>query len=230
MKKVFIGWDKNEEVAYEVCKHSIKRHLNSNIEILPLIQKQLRDDGCYFRPIDNLSTTEFSLTRFLVPYLSGYQGFSIFMDCDFLVTHDINLLFEIIDKNKAVSVVKHDYKPQSNTKADGKPQYLYPRKNWSSMIVFNNEHPSNKKLTRDLVNLETPQFLHRFSWLSDDEIGEIPHEWNYLVGWYFDIKLPKAIHYTEGGPWFKECKNCEFSKEWLYEYFLMNNKDEFTFL
>lgn len=222
--KIYIGYDSREIVAYEVCKFSIERHnKNKNISVHPLKQNSLRELGLYNRPEDKLASTEFSLTRFLVPFLSNYQGFSIFVDCDFLYTTDIEALFESVDKTKALSVVKHDYVPNEKTKMDGKTQHIYPRKNWSSMMVFNNAHPSNKKLNLDLVNKETPQYLHRLSWLNDDEIGSIPHEWNYLVGWYDDIEKPKAIHYTEGGPWFENHKDCEFSKEWLYEFYLMKN-------
>jgi lipopolysaccharide biosynthesis glycosyltransferase len=221
MNKIFIGWDSREPVAYDVCKFSIERNTNSDIQILPLKQQELRNSEIYFRDIDKLASTEFSITRFLTPYLSEYKGFSIFMDCDFLVKDDILKLFNSVDKSKAVSVVKHDYTPIRNKKMDGKEQHIYPRKNWSSMIVFNNEHPSNKKLNLEMVNNETTQFLHRFSWLLDEEVGEISYEWNYLSGWYNDIEKPKAIHYTEGGPWFEDYKDCDFSKDWLYEYYLM---------
>jgi lipopolysaccharide biosynthesis glycosyltransferase len=208
-KKIFVGWDSREQVSYDVCEYSIQRHSNVNYPILPLKQSELRQNGLYYREIDLLASTEFSLTRFLTPYLSEYKGYSIFMDCDFLITDDIDNLFNSIDKTKAISVVKHDYTPSEKIKMDGKQQHIYPKKNWSSLIVFNNEHPSNKKLDLEMVNNQTPQFLHRFSWLSDEEIGEISYEWNYLVGWYNDIEKPKGIHYTEGGPWFPEYKDCE---------------------
>lgn len=220
MIKVFIGFDSREKIAYDVCKYSIQTR-NKDIQIIPLIQSELRSSGVYLRPEDKLASTEFSITRFLVPYLSDYKGISIFMDCDFLVLEDIKKLIDEIDLSKAISVVKHDYKPTESTKMDGKLQHHYPRKNWSSLMVFNCDHPSNKKLTKELVNNETPQYLHRLSWLDDSEIGEINHTWNYLVGWYNDIKNPKAIHFTEGGPWFKQYIDCDFSKEWLWEYYLM---------
>lgn len=219
--KIFIGWDSREPVAYKVCSFSIKRHnKNKNVSIYPLKQKTLRELGIYNRPIDNLASTEFSLTRFLIPFLSDYVGFSVFMDCDFLIQSDIQELFDTIDKSKAVSVVKHDFIPKNTTKMDGKIQHIYPRKNWSSLMIFNNAHPSNKKLTLELVNNESSQYLHRLSWLDDKEIGDIDHTWNYLVGWYNDLEKPKAIHYTDGGPWFNDYYNCDFSKEWLYEYYL----------
>lgn len=221
MSRVFIGWDSREVVAYDVCKFSIEsRTKGATIE--PLKQNDLRENKVYTRPVDQLASTEFSLTRFLVPYLSDYKGISFFMDCDFLFLEDIEELIKIIDLSKAVSVVKHNYEPDDKIKMDGKIQHYYPRKNWSSLMVFNCEHPSNKKLNLQLVNNETPQYLHRLSWLKDYEIGEIDHTWNYLVGWYKDIEKPKAIHYTEGGPWFNKYIDCDFSKEWLYEYYLMN--------
>jgi lipopolysaccharide biosynthesis glycosyltransferase len=220
--QIFIGWDSRDQDAYKVCEYSIKRRLSIDIPIFPLKQSELRERNIYQRPIDVLASTEFSLTRFLVPHLSDYKDFSIFLDCDFLVLEDIYQLLESIDKSKAISVVKHEYTPSNSKKMDGKSQHLYPRKNWSSFIVFNNQHPSNLKLTPEIVNSESPQFLHRFSWLDDNEIGEISHEWNYLVGWYSDIERPKAIHYTEGGPWFDEYINCDFSKDWLHEYYLMS--------
>jgi len=225
MNKIFIGWDSRENIAYEVCKFSIERHnKNRNVAIYALKQNDLRELGIYTRPIDNLASTEFSLTRFLVPFLSDYMGFSIFMDCDFLIQSDIQELFETIDKSKAVSVVKHNFIPKNTTKMDGKTQHIYPRKNWSSLMVFNNNHPSNKKLNIELINNESPQYLHRLSWLEDKEIGDINHTWNYLVGWYNDLEKPKAIHYTDGGPWFNDYYNCDFSKEWLHEYYLAHKQ------
>ena len=226
MNKIFIGYDSKEEVAFEVCKYSIEsRHISNQITIEALKQPLLRELGIYNRPIDQLASTEFSLTRFLTPYLSNYQGFSLFLDCDFIVLEDIQKLFDSIDKSKAVSVVKHDYNPSNKTKMNGLAQSTYPRKNWSSLMLFNNEHPSNRKLDLQAVNNETPQYLHRFSWLNDDEIGEISHKWNYLSGWYNDIERPSAIHYTEGGPWFKEHADCDFAKNWLYEYYCMKENE-----
>lgn len=223
LNKVFIGWDSRENVSFEVCRSSIEvRNKSSHLLIAPLKQKVLRDSGVYSRPIDALASTEFSLTRFLVPFLSGYEGFSLFVDCDFIFTEDINNLMAKIDPTKAVHVVQHDYQPKEGVKMDGQIQHLYPRKNWSSFILFNCAHPSNRQLTPELVNSESPQFLHRFSWLKDSEIGSISHDWNYLVGWYNDRKMPKGIHFTEGGPWFEKHEDCEFSKLWLLEFFNMS--------
>ena len=112
--------------------------------------------------------------------------------------------------------VKHNYKPSSKIKMDGRKQLIYPRKNWSSMVLWNCSHPENKKLNIKTVNNETGKYLHRFGWLKNNLIGEIDYSWNWLVGWYKKNKknIPNAIHYTEGGPWFKNYKNCDFSSEW----------------
>jgi lipopolysaccharide biosynthesis glycosyltransferase len=143
----------------------------------------------------------------------------LFIDCDFLYKENIEKLFQLTDPRYAVMCAKHDYTPKEGTKMDGQQQYQYPRKNWSSMMLFNCEHPSNKELTKELVNDPDVdgKFLHRFSWLKDQEIGSIPYQWNWLVGWYNEPEdgRPKALHYTEGGPWFKEYERCEYAVDWL---------------
>jgi lipopolysaccharide biosynthesis glycosyltransferase len=196
-----------------------------------LIQSQLRESGTYNRPVDKLAATEFSLTRFLVPHLAGKEGYAIFADCDFLFLTDIRDVLKEVDSTKAISVVKHDYQPKEDTKMDGCIQHPYPRKNWSSFIVFNCSHPSVQALTPDVVNTAEPAFLHRFSWLNDEEIGELDKGWNYLEGWYEPLydKL-RAIHYTLGGPWFDNKKECDFAAEWLNEYqaYLQNHVLEFV--
>ena len=129
---------------------------------------------------------------------------------DIIFIEDIKELFDQIDKRYAVMCVHHDYTPKEGEKMDGQKQLNYPRKNWSSMMLFNCEHPKNRKLTKEFINNPDidGKFLHRFSWLSDNQIGKLSHEWNWLVGWYKEPQdgKPKALHYTEGGPWFKEYK------------------------
>lgn len=213
--KVFIGYDIREDIAFQVCEYSIKKH-NSTAEVIPLKQKDLRESGIYTRAIDPLSSTEFTFTRFLVPYLSDYTGWAVFVDCDFVFVDDVKKLFDEADNKYAVMVVKHNYSPSEGLKMDGCKQLPYPRKNWSSTILWNCGHPLNRKLTPDIVNTETGQFLHRFQWLNDEKIGELQPEWNWLVNWYREPKdgSPKAIHYTEGGPWFKEYRRCQYHKVW----------------
>lgn len=219
--KVFVGYDSREDVAYQVCKFSILKH-QPKAEIIPIRQDLLRLSGKYYRSHEEQASTEFSYTRFLTPHLSNYQGWSLFCDCDFLWLCDINELFNLCDDRYAVSVVKHNYQPINKTKMDGQPQINYPRKNWSSLILWNCSHPSNKKVNIKFVNESSPQELHRFSWLLDDEIGDLPFEWNWLVGWYKD-GTPKALHYTEGGPWFKGYEYCDYSEHWKKYFEEMKN-------
>ena len=213
--KIFVGYDTREDITYQVCEYSILKH-QPTAEVIPLKQKDLRDAGIYQRPVDNLSSTEFTFTRFLVPYLSDYTGWAVFCDCDFLWTTDISELFDLADDRYAAMVVKHDYTPKEGVKMDGCRQLPYPRKNWSSLILWNCGHTSNRKLDLKTVNEETGQYLHRFQWLDDHEIGSVDHKWNWLVNWYKEPSdgSPKAIHYTEGGPWFKDYRHCEYHQVW----------------
>jgi len=219
MLKIYVGWDPREDLAWEVCRYSlVTRAVKKPIEVIPLVQSDLRARGIYKRPVDNLASTEFSLTRFLTPSLAGQGGFAVFVDCDFLFLEDINNVLNEIDPIKAVSVVKHEYLPKEGIKMDGCIQHTYPRKNWSSFMVFNCEHPSLKKLTPQLVNNAEPSFLHQFKWIDDAEIGNLSITWNYLEGWYPSSGIDlKAIHYTRGGPWFEHMKNCDFANEWITE-------------
>ena len=224
MNKVFIGYDPREDIAYQVCKYSIQSR-NPTIDVEPLIQKDLRDNGWYWRAEDKLGSTEFTFTRFLVPELMYFDGWAVFMDCDMILQTDIEELFKQADDQYAVMVAKHDYTPKPGMKMDNKTQHPYPRKNWSSVMMFNCSHPSNQKLTADLVNHPetTGKYLHRFSWLEDHEIGEISHEWNWLVGWYKESTdgNPKCLHYTEGGPWFENYRTCPYNREWKNELYKM---------
>jgi len=213
--KIFVGYDIREDIAYQVCEHSIYKH-QPNAEVLALKQRELRDSGIYTRSIDPLSSTEFTFTRFLVPYLADYKGWAVFVDCDVVFVDDVKKLFDQADDRYAVMVVKHDYTPKEGIKMDGCKQLPYPRKNWSSMILWNCGHPANKQITPEIVNSQTGQYLHRFQWLDDSEIGALDPEWNWLAGWYQEPQdgIPKAIHYTEGGPWFKEYRRCDYHKIW----------------
>ena len=213
--KVFVGYDIREDIAYQVCEYSVLKH-QSKAEVIPLKQKELRESGIYTRSVDPLSSTEFTFTRFLVPYLTDYKGWAVFVDCDFVFVEDVKKLFDQADDKYAVMVVKHDYTPKEGLKMDGCRQLPYPRKNWSSTILWNCGHHANKQITPDVVNSQTGQYLHRFQWLADDLIGELKPEWNWLAGWYQEPRdgSPKAIHYTEGGPWFKEYRRCEYHKTW----------------
>ena len=220
--KVFVGYDPREDIAYQVCKHSILTKQPA-ADVRPLVQKELRDAGWYKRPVDKLASTEFTFTRFLLPELANFKGWAVFLDCDMILTTDIKELFDQADDRYAVMCVQHDYTPKEGMKMDGQKQTVYPRKNWSSVVLFNCAHPSNARLTQDMVN-DTElngAYFHRFSWLKDEEIGELDHTWNYLVGVYDDIETPKLIHYTEGGPWFENYRDCKFHDLWKQELFDM---------
>lgn len=217
--KIFVGYDSREEIAWQVCRHSLLRNSSSDLEVIPLRQNLLRELGLYTRANDIGASTEFSLTRFLTPYLAAQSGWAIFCDCDFLFTSDITKVFEGLDPAKALYCVQHDYTPAYRVKMDGKPQTVYPRKNWSSFMIFNCDHPDVKALTPQVVNSAPPAYLHRFEWISDDNlIGALDTDWNFLEGEYPKPDyIPRVIHYTNGGPWFDEWKDCDFADLWLRE-------------
>lgn len=214
--RIFIGYDSRENIAYQVAKASLLKHSSIPLEITPIVQNDLRYRGIYQREPDALSSTEFSFTRFLTPYLAGYKGWALFCDCDFLFRGDIAAITDYMDGAKAVMCVPHEYTPSETVKMDGKAQHQYPRKNWSSFVLFNCEHPQVKMLTPEVVNTQTGMYLHRFQWLTDDLIGELPIAFNYLEGWHSkdDCPNPIAVHFTRGGPWFNEWQNVEYAAEW----------------
>ena len=219
MINIYIGWDSKEPEAYDVCKYSIEKRSSVPVNIQPLKIKKFREDKIYWRP-DDIGSTEFTITRFLVPYLNEFKGWGMFVDCDFLFLDDVAKLFENFDESKAVMVAKHDYQPTEETKFLNNKQYIYPRKNWSSLMLFNCEHCNNREMTVYNVNNVAPGFLHQFKWLKDDHIGEISHEWNWLEGHYKEPLdgSPKAVHYTRGGPWFDDWKHVEYAELWEQEY------------
>jgi hypothetical protein len=212
MFNIYVGYDSRLDDVYNVCRHSILK--NSKVNVIPVKQQQLRDKGIYYRPLDEQGSTEFTLTRFLVPLLNNYIGWSLFCDCDFLWTVDVNQVFDHRDDKYAVMVVKHDYKPKTLTKMDGRKQYFYPKKNWSSLMLFNNSRCH--MLTSNLVNTESGSYLHQFKWIDEEQIGSLSNEYNYLVG--YNTGTFKALHYTDGGPWFDQYKDTEYNKLWKKEY------------
>lgn len=215
--KIYVGYDTREDIAWQVCRHSILRNTKGPVEVYPLKQAELRELGLYTRDTDN-ATTEFSITRFLTPYLAAHEGYSIFVDCDFLVSGDIRGILDEIDPDKAIHVVQHDYTPSNMIKMDGKQQTVYPRKNWSSFMLFNGAHPDVKALTPEVVNTASPAFLHRLNWTSDDQIGALDLKWNFLEGEYAKPdSLPICVHYTNGGPWFEDWQDVDFGDEWRAE-------------
>lgn len=212
--RVFIGYDPREAVTFSVLAHSIHARASRPVSITPLILDQLK--GVFERPRDALQSTDFSFSRFLVPYLSGYRGWSIFTDCDMIVREDIAELWALRDDRYAVKCVHHEHVPSETKKFLGAVQTKYAKKNWSSVMLFNNEQC--KALTPEFVETASGLDLHQFNWLGDDRlIGELPGKWNHLVG--VDEPDPDSalVHYTIGGPYFSEYDGCEFSDEWRQE-------------
>ena len=216
--KIFIGFDKVESVAWHTMAHSILRQSSRPVAIIPVNLANLK--GLYTRARDPKQSNEFSFSRFLVPHLCNYEGYGIFFDCDMMLRTDIAEIFQAVeqDPDKAVYVVKHDYEPRDEVKFLNQVQYKYPRKNWSSVVVWNCAHPANKTVTPEFVNTATPMELHRFLWIPDDQIGDLDIRWNWLVGDYMNPPSDvKNVHWTVGGPYFIEYQDADFSEEWFKE-------------
>ena len=217
--RVFVGWDSREDIAYQVCKFSLMRRAGVPVSVIPIRRQELRDKGLYTRDADPLASTEFTYTRFLVPYLAGYRGWALFCDCDFLWLADIRELIRLIDDRYAVMCVHHDHRPTESWKMNHRTQTSYPRKNWSSMVLYNCGHAANAALTPDIVNRESGAYLHRFQWLDDGLIGAVPETWNWLEGWSEKPAHghPNAVHLTRGGPWFDDWQTVDYADLWRAE-------------
>jgi hypothetical protein len=216
MIRIFIGYDPREAVAFNVLSHSIQARASAPVMIAPLMLSQLAD--ILTRERHALQSTDFSFSRFLVPFLSDYRGWSLFCDCDMLMLDDVRKLWDLRNDRYAVQVVKHDHKPTDNVKFLNQPQRPYEKKNWSSVILFNNEKCG--ALTPEYVNKASGLELHQFKWLGDDGlIGELPHRWNHLVDYDPTVAASNVsfLHYTEGGPYFDAYKNCGYAAEWFAE-------------
>lgn len=217
--RVFVGHDSRETIAYDVCAFSLKRRASIPVDVRPIVQAEVRASGLYWRDVDPLASTEFTYTRFLTPYLAGYQGWALFCDCDFLWLTDIAELKALADPEKAVMCVHHDHRPTEQTKMDGQAQTVYPRKNWSSLMLFNCGHPSVRALTPEAANAESGAYLHRMQWAADEEIGALPDSWNWLEGSSPRpaAGTPDAVHFTRGGPWFENWTDVDYGELWLAE-------------
>jgi lipopolysaccharide biosynthesis glycosyltransferase len=206
---VVIGFDQKEAIAYHVFCQSIIEYSTMPVQFIPLIpnlekNKLIQVDG----------SNKFTYARFLTPYLMNFQGWAIFADGDMVCQDDIAKLWSLRDSTKAVQVVKHDYKTKHSKKYLGNKNEDYPRKNWSSLILWNCDHPKNKLLTPDFISEQSGSYLHRFSWLNDCEIGELHLDWNWLAIEYEDNPSAKIIHYTLGTPCFKDYQSSSMSTYW----------------
>lgn len=216
MIRIFIGYDPREAVAFNVLSHSIQVRSTQPVAITPINLAQLKT--LLWRDRAGLQSTEFSFSRFLTPHLCNFDGWAIFMDCDMLVLDDIGKLWELRDSKYAVQCVKHNHIPREKTKFLNQTQTVYEKKNWSSVMLLNCKKCD--MLTPEYVNTASGLDLHCFRWLSNEnQIGAIPNRWNHLVD-YDPAKQVEDIsnlHFTSGGPYYKEYRNCGYADVWLNE-------------
>jgi len=213
---VYIGYDPREAIAYHTCANSIIRNSSKPVAIVPVALNLFRE----YSETHTDGSNHFIYTRFLVPYLQEYQGHAIFIDGDMVVRGDIAELWDMRDHHCDVQVVKHDYKTRMPIKYLGSKNEDYPRKNWSSVILWNCASFPNKRLTPEFVQHATGSELHRFSWLDDSRIGELPPEWNWLPDEYGPNADAKLLHYTLGAPCFQEFADTPQGNEWHRERIL----------
>jgi lipopolysaccharide biosynthesis glycosyltransferase len=218
MITVFIGYDPREAIAYHVCANSVIRHSSKPVALVPLALDNIKD---YAETHDD-GSNQFIYSRFLVPSLMNYEGWAIFIDGDMLLREDIAKLWEMRDPTKAVQCVHHNYETKMTTKYLGSVNQNYPRKNWSSVVMWNCAHPANAMLTSGLIQASSGAFLHRFTWLTDDLIGELPVEWNWLPDEFGANPDAKLLHYTLGTPCFHDFALTPMADEWHRERMLTN--------
>jgi hypothetical protein len=211
--KIFIGYDPREKIAFHVLSQSIIEHSSIPVSISPINLSNLRK--FYKRKKRIKDSTEFSISRFLTPYLSDYKGYSLFVDCDFIISDDVAKLLKIVksDSKKVLWCVKHNYIPKNKIKFLNEEQLIYNKKNWSSFVIYNNK--KCKILTPTFIEKANGLYLHQFRWTKDHLIGSLPKEWNVLIG---EQKIPKnfkSLHYTIGGPYFKKYRKSLGSNFWF---------------
>ena len=214
MINLYVGYDEREAIAYHVFCHSVIKNTSLPVKITPLVLSQLKE----FNETHQDRSNDFVYSRFLTPYLNEFDGWAIFADGDMICQADLKELIGMADPNKALMVVKHDYQTKASIKYLGNINENYPRKNWSSVILWNCSHPKHKILTPEFVSNQTGKFLHRFSWLDDNDIGELPVEWNWLACEYEKNTDAKLIHYTLGSPCFKDYRDTDMAEIW-YDYY-----------
>ena len=213
---VFVGYDPREAIAYHTCVNSIIRHASRPVAIIPIALNLFQD----YKETHTDGSNHFIYTRFLVPHLMGFKGWAIFIDGDMIIRGDIVELWNLREVDKDVMVVKHDYQTCMPVKYLGAKNENYPRKNWSSVILWNCNSFPNRQLTPEFVQTSSGSFLHRFSWLDDDRIGDLPPEWNWLPDEYGPNLNAKLLHYTLGTPCFQEFADTPQGNEWHRERIL----------
>lgn len=218
MIPIFVGYDKRESVAYHTFCQSVLSRASQPVQFTPLALNTLQ-----YTETHTDGSNDFIYSRFLVPHLMNFNGWAIFADGDMVCQADIAELWAMRDPYKAVQVVKHDYKTRFPKKYLGAKNEDYPRKNWSSVILWNCSHYANKVLTPDFVASKSGSYLHRFEWVPDDRIGELPDEWNWLVSEYPHNPVAKLYHFTVGTPCFKEYSTCDHAIMWHREHEAVNH-------
>jgi len=208
--KIVVGFDQREAIAYHVFCQSVLEKASQPVCFLPLALNSLAG----YRETHGDGSNTFIYSRFLTPHLNHFSGWAIFADGDMVCTDDIKNLWSLRNESKAALVVKHEYASKASIKYLGNKNENYPRKNWSSVILWNCAHPKNRVLTPDFISTQTGAFLHRFSWLDDSDIGELPIEWNWLTTEYDDNYKAKLLHYTLGTPCFKDYTGSPMSDIW----------------
>jgi len=212
--KLVVGFDQRESIAYHTFCQSIIEYASAPLTFIPLAINSLQE----YKEIHKDGSNDFIYSRFLTPYLNNFEGWAIFADGDMICQADIKELWNLRDESKALLVVKHNYETKVSKKYLGNKNENYPRKNWSSVILWNCSHPKHRILTPEFIAKQPGSYLHRFSWLDDSDIGELPKEWNWLAIEYPENKNAKLIHYTLGTPCFKEYKDSEMASIWYSTY------------
>ena len=220
---IVVGFDQREAIAYHVFCQSVLERSTRPIQFLPLAENSLND----YKEVHTDGSNKFIYSRFLTPHLMNYSGWAIFADGDMVCQSDISELWALRNDKKAVQVVKHDYQTKAHKKYLGNKNENYPRKNWSSLILWNCAHSANRVLSPEFIQNQPGSYLHRFSWLKDDEIGELSPEWNWLAIEYPENPDAKLIHYTLGTPCFKEYAQASMSDQWLKAYDRSNEGFDF---
>ena len=211
---IVVGFDQRESVAYHTFTQSVIDKSSLPVMFIPLAINTLQG----YQETHSDKSNDFVYSRFLTPYLNEFKGWAIFADGDMICQADIKELWDLKDETKALLVVKHNYQTKAHHKYLGNINQDYPRKNWSSIILWNCAHAKHKILTPAFVANQTGKYLHRFSWLDDNDIGELPLEWNWLAIEYPDNRKAKLIHYTLGTPCFKGYQDTDMSDIWHNGY------------
>lgn len=222
-QNIFIGYQEDLPQVHDVCLYTIKKQTDISNFNFYKIGNEVLPNHIWWRERGELDSTSFSNCKFLVPSLSEFKGLSLFCDDDFLWLCDIQEIFNLYDPKYAVMVTQHNYVPKTKIKFNNTIQTNYDYKNWSSLMLFNAEHPYCQKLTTEAVNNNDALWLHQFKWLPKHLIGKIPLSYNHLIGEYPDAPA-KAYHYTLGGPWYENTRNCSYADLWLLEYNEMKNE------